>query len=193
MSKADLILHPIRMRILMTVAGRRLTTAQIAAALSDVPQATLYRHIQTLVQAEILVVAEERPVRGAVEKVYALDDGSARIGMAEALRMSKDDHLRLFTAFVMGLIGEFERYLNREDARPALEIGYQKLPLQLSEDDLRKLGAELSQVLLNYAHQPPAPERRTFYFSTVLMPGDEMLPMPDEMTPSTDDHPQADE
>lgn len=185
MSKADLILHPIRMRILMTVAGRQLTTAQIAAALEDVPQATLYRHIQALVKADILVVVEERPVRGAVEKVYALDSAGSRLSIAEVMRMTHEDHLRMLTAFVMGLIGDYERYLNRADARPVLETGFHKTPLQLTEDDLRTLGAELSQVLLKYAHQQPSPERRTFYFSTVLMPGDDVPNVTDSASTDT--------
>jgi DNA-binding transcriptional ArsR family regulator len=76
-SKVDLILHPIRMRIIMALAGERWTARQIAAALPDVAQATLYRHINALAEGGILRIVEERPVRGMVEKVYALADKRA--------------------------------------------------------------------------------------------------------------------
>ena len=40
--------------------------------LPDIPQATLYRHIAVLADAEVLEVADERRVRGAVERSYRL-------------------------------------------------------------------------------------------------------------------------
>ena len=45
---SELVLHPLRMGIIMAIAGRQMTTQQLAAVLGDVPQATLYRHINRL-------------------------------------------------------------------------------------------------------------------------------------------------
>jgi len=45
----DLVLHPVRMRILLAVAhGQQMTPLALAAQLPGVPQATLYRHIKAL-------------------------------------------------------------------------------------------------------------------------------------------------
>ena len=69
---ADVILHPVRMRIISTLFKRRLTTQQIGRALPEVAQATLYRHLSRLMQAGVVAVVALRPVRGVTEKVYAL-------------------------------------------------------------------------------------------------------------------------
>ena len=47
-TKVDLILHPIRMRILMALSGSQKTSQQLADDLRDVPQATLYRLVAEL-------------------------------------------------------------------------------------------------------------------------------------------------
>jgi hypothetical protein len=43
-AKPDLVIHPVRIRIAGAVVARPMNTGQIAAALPDVPLATLYRH-----------------------------------------------------------------------------------------------------------------------------------------------------
>ena len=40
-SIADVVMHPVRLRIIQQLGGRSLTTAQLRAALPDVTQATL--------------------------------------------------------------------------------------------------------------------------------------------------------
>src|SRR5579864_5927159 len=68
MTRADLILHPVRLRIILAFArGRRLTPQQVAALLADVPQATLYRQIERLFQGGVLAIAAEKRVRAAVD------------------------------------------------------------------------------------------------------------------------------
>ena len=52
MATADLLLHPVRLRIVEAFLGdRALTTSALAAELADVPPASLYRHVARLVDA----------------------------------------------------------------------------------------------------------------------------------------------
>ena len=53
---ADLLLHPIRLRILVGLLGRPMTAQQLGEVLEDVPQATLYRQLNKLAQAGVLEV-----------------------------------------------------------------------------------------------------------------------------------------
>jgi hypothetical protein len=97
---ADLILHPVRPRVLQAFLGRgQLTTADLRDQLPDVPTATLYRQFATLVRAGILKVVQERGVRGAVERTYALDLPRARVDPDEVARMTREDHRGLFRLF----------------------------------------------------------------------------------------------
>jgi DNA-binding transcriptional ArsR family regulator len=72
-STADLVLHPVRLRILQAfLGGRHLTTGDLARELPDVAQAGLYRHVSRLAKGGVLEVVGERQARGAVERTYAL-------------------------------------------------------------------------------------------------------------------------
>ncbi|MCP4428431.1 MAG: helix-turn-helix domain-containing protein, partial [Chloroflexi bacterium] len=70
--KADLIIHPIRFRILQTLAAETLTTQEIAERLPGTPKSSIYRHLKTLLAGEAITVAETRSVKGIQEKVYRL-------------------------------------------------------------------------------------------------------------------------
>ena len=57
MTTADLLLHPVRLRIVQAFLGdRALTTSDLAAELADIPPASLYRHVARLVDAGVLAV-----------------------------------------------------------------------------------------------------------------------------------------
>ena len=53
-SRWDLLLHPVRTRIVAEFSGRRRTVRELAAALPDVPQTTLYRQVGVLEVATLL-------------------------------------------------------------------------------------------------------------------------------------------
>src|SRR5688572_22230357 len=97
---ADLLLHPVRLRVVQAFLGDRvLTTADLHAELPDVPVATLYRHVGVLADAGVLTVVGERKVRGAAERSYRLDLAAASLGPADAAAMTAEDHRRAFTTF----------------------------------------------------------------------------------------------
>src|SRR5215472_6962500 len=113
-SRADLILHPVRMRLIITLARRQLTARQLSELLPDIPQATLYHHLGTLTRAGLLRVVSERRVRGTVEKRYAIADDNAALSPTDLANASREDHLRYFTMFVATLLGDFARYLQQD-------------------------------------------------------------------------------
>ncbi|WP_324273703.1 helix-turn-helix domain-containing protein [Blastococcus brunescens] len=57
MPSADLLLHPVRLRVVQAFLGdRTLTTSDLRAELPDVPTASLYRHVGVLADAGVLTV-----------------------------------------------------------------------------------------------------------------------------------------
>lgn len=172
----DLILHPIRIRILITMGGREMTAQQLARALPDIAQATLYRQINTLADGGVLKVVAENPVRGTLEKVYALADESALNLHPDALGdLSKEDHMRYFTAFTVTLVQQFARYLqNTEQVDPIADgIGYHTVALYMTDDELLQFGKDLSHLMQAYL-EPKDDDipRSQRLFSTVFMPSD---------------------
>ncbi|MEU9508751.1 helix-turn-helix domain-containing protein [Micromonospora sp. NPDC048170] len=170
---SDLALHPVRIRILRTVAGTRRTTRDLAAALPDVPQATLYRHLATLVRAGLVEVVEQRRVGGATERIYALPGGAVTPDATALAAATREDHARWFTAFVSSLLSEFTRYLDREHIDYAADgVGYQQLVLHLSDAELARLAQDLSALLLPLVGHEPTADRIPRLLATVLLPVD---------------------
>ena len=171
LDKPDLLLHPIRLRIVLALSRRRMTAHQIGAALGDVPQATLYRHLGRLAEAGLVEIVEERPVRGTVEKVYTFPEQVANLTPKDMARASKDDHLRYFTAFVASLLQECRHYLAQEWSDPLSgEFGYWQVPLYMSDDEFRELTERVGSIFMEAVANEPAPGMRRRIVTSVVMP-----------------------
>ncbi|MEO1289659.1 MAG: helix-turn-helix domain-containing protein, partial [Chloroflexota bacterium] len=151
-TKADLILHPIRIRIITELLRAEMSPQQLAKLLSDVPQATLYRHINKLEDANILEVISETPIRGTVEKVYGVVAGASRLSPDDIKTMSAEEHLHYFMTFAASLIGDFTRFIEQvEPDDPSVLSGamqYSKALFYLSDDEaleINKAIAEMAQ------------------------------------------------
>src|ERR1700761_3747624 len=106
MATADLLLHPVRLRLVKAFLGdRTLTARQLATELPDVPPATIYRHLGRLAHAGVLRVVAERRVRGTVERTYGLDLAASQVSPDEVAALTPDEHGRAFVAYVAGLLG----------------------------------------------------------------------------------------
>src|SRR5699024_999972 len=116
---AETIAHPVRLRIIQQLGGRSLTTAQLREALPDVTQATLYRHVRALLDAELLTVVEERKVRGALERTLALGEQMAHVDQED---------LRALLGFGRGPL-----YADADDLA-ALQAGIAELLAPYQED-----------------------------------------------------------
>jgi DNA-binding transcriptional ArsR family regulator len=171
-SRADLILHPVRMRLLVALARRQLTAGQLSERLPDVPQATLYHHLGILTRAGLLHVVSERPVRGTVEKRYALADDTALLSPADLAHASREDHLRYFTLFVATLLADFARYLQQDAPLDFVAdgVGYRETPFYLSDEEFAQAAVAVNHALRPFLDHQPAPHRRRRLFATIVFP-----------------------
>ena len=176
MTSADLLLHPVRLRIVQAFLGdRALTTADLRSELPDVPPASLYRHVARLVDAGVLTVVSERRVRGAVERTYVLRVAAASINLDEVERMSREDHRHAFMAFVAGLLGDVDRYLDREDFDPVRDgAGYRLAGLWLDNAEFAEFVRDLARVIQPRLANAPKSGRRRRILGTVLLPGEKV-------------------
>jgi hypothetical protein len=175
MTSADLLLHPVRLRIVQAFLGdRALTTAQLRDELADVPPASLYRHVAMLVDAGVLSVASERRVRGAVERTYILRMAAAAISADEIEAMSRDDHRQAFMTFIAALMGDFDRYLEREDFDPMRDgVGYRIAGMWLDDNEHAEFLRDLARIVQPRLASAPKPGRRRRILGTILLLGED--------------------
>jgi DNA-binding transcriptional ArsR family regulator len=172
--KAKLILHPVRLKILQALVGDRvLSTRQLGQLLPDVAQATLYRHVQKLLQAGILTIDSEQPARGTIERFYRLEEDQAKLSDAEVAALSHDDHRRYFTTFVAMLMTDFERYLQRETLDLYADgVGYHQVALHLNAAEMEDFARSLNALVKPFLKHQAESDRQRILFTTILMPGD---------------------
>src|SRR5689334_7667798 len=114
MNTVELLLHPVRLRIVHAMAGGRiLTTSQLRARMPDVSKATMYRQIGLLADGGLLEVEGEQRVGGAVERRYRLRQPPPVIDADTAAKASLEDYRRAFSVAMAALLGEFDAYLDR--------------------------------------------------------------------------------
>lgn len=171
MTRADVILHPVRMRVILALNSRTLTPKQLAAELKDVAPATLYHHLNLLTDAGIIRIVEERLVRGTLrEKVYTLSEASELLGPDEIAHTSKDELQQCFLAFVSKLIGDHARYLDLKEGSYYTDGGYHQHAVYFSDEEYIQFSREINAALLPWLKQEPAPGRRRYLLTTILLP-----------------------
>jgi len=170
-STLDVLLHPVRLRILQAVAGRTVTTSQLAGLMTGVAPATVYRHVTVLLDAGVLDVVSERRVRGAVERTLALADDAAHSDTDETRGLSEDQHRRAFTTFLAHLAAEFDRFVGGRREDMAL-FGYGQTVLHVTEDDLQLIQRQLRDLLDPY-RRPRGGDARRVSLATLLIPESE--------------------
>lgn len=173
MTTAELLLHPVRLRIVKAFLGDRdLTTLQLRGLLPEVATATLYRQVATLVDAGILEVVDERRVRGAAERTYRLRTDSAVISREAAAQLTVEQHRAAFAAFTAGLLADYDRYLESGDVDLTRDlVGYRQTALHLTDEELAELVTELRELVARRMALPPEGRTRRL-LATILMPAE---------------------
>jgi DNA-binding transcriptional ArsR family regulator len=155
LSKADLIIHPVRFRILQTIAADSLTTQEIDDRLPDVPKSSIYRHLKLLLKGEMIEVAEKRLVNGIQEKVYRLAQ-RPYLGPDDVTGMTAAEHLRTFTNYVMTLLHGFTEYLDEAGEMPDLladRVGYTEVNFWANDAEMDQFQAALNEAIVPFLQQ----------------------------------------
>lgn len=168
----NLLLHPVRLRILQTLGGAdELTNAQLRERLPDIPPATMYRHVATLTRAGVLEVTAERPVRGTVERSYRIRQDAALVDDEARAAMTKDDHRGAVAAFAGAVLADFERYLLREDTEPSREnVLYRQGAVWVTDDEFAALVDEIEAAVARRTGSAAGDGRTRHLLSLAFVP-----------------------
>lgn len=165
------IMHPIRIRIIQELNLKKsATTKEIQRACGDCSQATLYRHLKTLLEYEIIEVVHENNINGIIEKVYALTNNSTERIIGNPKNLSEDDYLNMFSKFTISLLSDFSSYLKQENSLENIEnhIGFSSSSLLLTDEEMQNMFKEISEILKRNMHNQPAEGRKIRKVSQII-------------------------
>lgn len=169
---AEMILHPVRMRIITAVSGRQVTTRQLLKTIPEIPQATLYRHIRALISGGVLEVVEERQIRGVEERVLRMK-GPPSISKEDLKGRTRADLERMAFVFVSGLLSDMRRYLRgRKGTVDPFRDGVQisKVQIYLSDTETEELNREIQRIILAALKNQPSGNRKGRIISYTIIP-----------------------
>jgi hypothetical protein len=174
-TSANLLLHPVRLRVVKAFLGdRALTTAQLAAELDDVPTGSVYRHVALLAREGVLQVVAERRIRGAVERTYILRLSAARIGPGEVAAMPAEEHSQAFMAYIAGMLADADRYLAAGQPDPVRDgADYRVGAMWLTDAEFAEFVADFAAVAQPRLANGPGKGRKRRMVYTVFLPAPE--------------------
>ena len=169
-SLTKIIMNPVRQRILQyLIIHEKGSTGEIQNALSDVPTASLYRHIKKLLDGNCIYVAEEKRVRGTVEKIYGL----VRNPLAEEPTMQ--DISSMFYTSLLSLQTSFLQYFEKENVDPQKDmLALQSATLMLSDEEYMDFLLKLNELVSETAKKEPDGTRKPRRFTFISSPNEEM-------------------
>lgn len=173
--RPDLIVHPLRQRIHGALAGRSLTTEQIAELLDDVPPATLYRHIGVMLQGGLIEVVGERRQRGRTMRVLALRKGAGLLSRDALNPRSAKANTQAVNAFLSNLMAVYANALRDPSVTPGdwTLTGYRA---ELTAAEEAALLGRIHTLLDKASRNAPAPGRRRRLLVLGALPDRELRP-----------------
>ncbi|WP_340373431.1 helix-turn-helix domain-containing protein [Peribacillus sp. FSL E2-0218] len=156
-NKAEVLMHPVRMKIsqvLMRNKEHGMTPLEMVKIIEDVPQATLYRHIQAMLDAGIIRVINEKKVKSVSEKYYALNEMEATIKAEEWKKASAAKKLDYVSLYQLSILTQYQNYLKQVKEQKGEEDGatFSMVELKLAEDHFMQFQTELNELMTKYYH-----------------------------------------
>lgn len=165
MELAEIVMNPVRQRIfqyfLLHETG---TVKEVRKALSDVPGASLYRHIKILADSSILMVVGENRIRGTVESVYQLnqDAMSTEDETGNAVQMS-----------LLSIYASFAKYFSTGNANPRKDMLLFTNCTLLTDEEFSEYLSEINQVTIKYMKQETSENSKPRQITLISAPANE--------------------
>jgi hypothetical protein len=119
--------------------------------------------------------------------VLRLSAASVRLDEVDA--MTAEDHRQAFTAYVAGLLGDFDRYLARGDVDLLRDqVSYRLAAMWLDDTEFAELRRELARVLQPRLANPPSPGRTRRILASILLPRRQSCARPATTTTRSQPH-----
>jgi len=162
-NKAEVLMHPVRMKILQALMHDKeegLSTLEMISIIKDVPQATLYRHIQILMDEDIIKIVKERKVRSVTEKFYALNEGAEKLSQEDWTQLTIKQKLNYVSNYQLALLSQYQNYLNLldEEERHADLATFSFIDLTLTTDQFMSFENELNDLIIKYYNMADSSE-----------------------------------
>lgn len=166
------LVNPIRSKIFFEIHNKQqLTAKNLLETFPDVTQPTMYRHLKAMLEEGMLKVVGERPVRGAVEKSYAINLDFGEDIQRIIMENDGQGYLQLFSQYMMGIMAEFTEYASRDHMNIVEDMtAFSTAPVYATNEELVAALTQISEIIMPLVENTPAPGRKLRNLCTILTP-----------------------
>ena len=164
----ELVMNPVRQRIIQCVALKgTVTTGQLQEELTDVPKASLYRHVKLLHEGGLLEVVSETKVRGTIQREYRLAKTPLNVN-------APDENSAAVYNVLMSLLNSFRRYFGSAGSdMMADRLFVTSKSLLLTDEEFELLLTQMDKLIDEVKNNLPADGRKPRRLSVISSPYEE--------------------
>ncbi|GAB2567462.1 helix-turn-helix domain-containing protein [Gracilibacillus alcaliphilus] len=146
-----------------------LSIMQLNQLLEDIPQATLYRHVNAMFEDGLLNIVRKKKTRSGEENFYAIKTKAYKIGEEEWNRASYDEKVNFITYYFMYVLNAYQNYHQTiDDKKDQSTFSISKL--HLGEAEFENFQADLNHLLTKYYNQSQNKSDKERTVSLVIIP-----------------------
>lgn len=169
----DLFKNQVRFKIALELidVDEGLSIMQLNKLLKEVSQATLYRHVNSMVDDDLLKVVGINRIGKVEEKLYALNTQAYKISEEDWQSASYGDKIKFVTYFFMYILQNYKDYHeNRVTENSQDQATFSLVKLNLTDDLFDDFQTELSTLMEKYYNRKDDKEGKDRTISMVIIP-----------------------
>ena len=165
MEIAEIVMNPVRQRIFQYLLVHETGTVKdIRKALTDIPSASLYRHMKILTDNAVLTVVGENRIRGTVESIYQLNKSALEINDADGAGVQMA---------LLSICASFAKYFAGGHADPRKDmLMLTTCTLKLTDEDFMSFLSEINRLALKYMDIEVRKDSKTRQVTLISAPSD---------------------
>lgn len=165
MEMVEVLMNPVRQRIFQyLLVNEKGTVKEMKKELSDISNASLYRHIKILADNSVITIVDENRIRGTVESVYQLNKEALEVDDAEGTGIQMA---------LLSICSAFAKYFSSGHANPREDMYMMtSCTLTLTNDEFSSFLTELNELATKYMAKPVTEKSVSRQISLVSSPVD---------------------
>ncbi|MEF7563842.1 hypothetical protein V4V35_12580 [Bacillus infantis] len=169
----DCIVNPVKSQIILSIQKKGECTAKdLLSSQNDIPQATLYRTLNRLVDSGILKIVAENKVRAVTEKVYALNESFLNVNQSIIEQNNGEAYFKMFTNFIIVLMKEFQNYAEKPSINIVKDVsGFSAVPIYATGKEMLEIGNKFKEIIAPYqTRNTSVKEQNMRILATIITP-----------------------
>jgi DNA-binding transcriptional ArsR family regulator len=150
MNPVDVLMHPARHRIITVLSHAELSFEQVAEALPDIPKPSLYRHINRMIEADLIEVLKRANPKSGLSRILKTSPSYPKMKVGDTAHLTANQHESAVTNYLLSQLTLYSAS-NKQSPERAGDWNLASVHIQISPQDQLELTRQLKQFVIDFA------------------------------------------